>query len=124
MQLGQQIFTLLGTLLGAAVGLSAPIVSSRLAARVSNRDSQRAIADAILNLFGDGQDPAVLLRQQENPDRRKLYLLALRLQDEDARLACLQFIAQVNSEATMRGDANGAWENLVTQVAKIYTNAH
>jgi hypothetical protein len=122
--LDQQVFTLLGTLLGAFVGLSAPIVSSRLAARVSNRDSQRTIADAILNLFSDGQDPTIFLKQQENPDRRKLYLLALRLQNEKARRACLEFIAHVNSEAPKRDDTQRAWENLVTQVAEIYTSMH
>lgn len=117
----QQIFTLLGTLLGASVGLFAPLIAARLTAKASDRDSQRAIADSIMSIFDDGRSPMELLGYEESPERRKLYLLAMRLKNREARQACLKFIAQANhssedSEAGLR-----AWEQLITEVAKIYT---
>lgn len=120
----QQIFTLIGTLLGASVGLFAPLVSARLTAKASHRDSQRAIADSIMGIFDDGKSPIELLGRDENPERRKLYLLAMRLHSRKAQQACLEFIAHTSHSGVDADAALEAWEHLIVEVARIYTRDH
>lgn len=78
--MSQQIFTLAGTVIGAALGLFAPMVSSRAGRRERDRDLQRQIASDIMALFENGDSPVQILTPQESRPRRRLYILALRLE--------------------------------------------
>jgi len=120
-----QLFTLLGTVVGAAIGLFAPVITTALAHKSSKQDNQRDLADQIMNLFADGSAPASLLHEQQNSARRRLYLLAIKLNSAPARDACMRFIACAGRSDSSSPGADGlavyqAWEQMMTEVAAIY----
>lgn len=116
-----QLYTILGTLLGASIGLLAPLVSAGLASRSGSRASQKAIADEILRLFEGNRSPLEIINDSENADRRKLYLLALRLKSKDARRSCMELIAHASESSHGSDDVLRRWEALMAEVSKIYT---
>jgi hypothetical protein len=74
-----------------------------------------------MKIFEEGDSPTAVLTGRQNPSRRRLYLLALRLKSRSARDACLRFIACSNDSGTDDPDALTAWDSMMIEVAKIYT---
>ena len=116
----QAVFTLVGTVVGAGLALLAPVISSTLTTRTSQRQGQRDLAAQILALFDDGASPANLLTQERNAARRRLYLLALRLDSHTAHDACMRFIACADGSASPPSHYLDTWEEMMNAVAKIY----
>jgi hypothetical protein len=128
--LAQQLYTLLGTAVGAVIGLLAPVVTSSTSRRAREQETQREIASSIMKIFEEGDSPTSVLMGQQNPARRRLYLLALRLKSRSARDACLRFIAcsadsndpaDSNDSTVEHPDALTEWESMMGEVSKIYT---
>jgi hypothetical protein len=118
-----QILTLIGTLVGAALGLSASLLTSLTARRDNDLRLQREVAGGIMALFEDGRSPAELLRPRESPSRRKLYLLALRLENSQARNACMAFLACAGDGAKSDGELDDAWNTMMFRVGAVYRHS-
>ena len=71
-------------------------------------------------LFEDGRSPAELLRPRESPSRRKLYLLALRLEDKATRNSCMAFLACAGNGANSDSELDDAWNTMMVRVGGVY----
>lgn len=122
--MSQQIFTLIGTVVGAAVGLLAPMISSSQGRRQRDRDVQRQLADDIMTLFEAGDPLESWMTGVRSGPRRRLYLLALRLESSAARDACLRFVAQAGGEKPDAAGLLDAWDGMVNEVGAVYRRNH
>jgi hypothetical protein len=118
--LSQQIFTLAGTALGALLALVAPMTTSALGRRDKERDTQRGTAAEIMALFDDGTSPAKAFTGRESPPRRRLYLLALRLEDSGARNACMAFVAKSGESPVDEAGVLEAWDSMMDEIGSVY----
>ncbi|MEZ0112353.1 hypothetical protein ABH920_006372 [Catenulispora sp. EB89] len=116
----QQVFTLAGTTLGAVLALLAPMTTSALSRRDKDRDVQRGTAADIMALFDDGASPTAVFTGRQSPPRRRLYLLALRLQDAAAREACMRFIASAGQSPVDEDALMEAWESMMDRIGSVY----
>jgi len=115
-----QLLTLIGTLGGALLGLLAPFITSRMSRREHDLDVQRDIASEVMSLFDNGDSPAALLTPAESRPRRKLYLLGLRLDNEDARRSCMTVVAQAGQKPYNEDQLLDSWNIMMSQVSTVY----
>ncbi|MFC5926507.1 hypothetical protein, partial [Micromonospora vulcania] len=111
--------TLLGTILGAFLGLLAPIVTGGIGRRERNQTSQREIAGQILEIFESPQPLPDLLCSTDSAARRRLYLLAMRVQDIHARESALELVAVSGSDGSAER-LHDAWFNAMTHVGRVW----
>jgi hypothetical protein len=115
-----QLTAVIGTLAGAFLGIMVPFMTSRLARRQNDIDLQRGVASEIMMLFEGGESLIDALVPQESRTRRKLYLLALRLQDTAARRACMTLIAQAGQSPLHEEQLMQSWHMMMELVGSVY----
>lgn len=118
--MAQQVLTLLAGVIGAVLGLLAPVVTASLGRRTRDHDSQREIAGQILQLFDSADTLTAALTGAENLTRRKLYLLALRLQHDGTRNACLTVVAVAGQGPDAREQLEDAWYEMTNALGQVY----
>ncbi|MBM0204401.1 hypothetical protein ACIA47_19350 [Micromonospora sp. NPDC051227] len=115
----QQALTLLGTILGALLGLLAPVVTGGIGRRERDQTAQRDIARQILEIFESPQPLTDLLCSNDSAARRRLYLLAMRVQDSKARESALELVAVSGSDGSAER-LHDAWFNAMTHVGRVW----
>jgi hypothetical protein len=118
--LADQIFILLGTVIGAVLGMTVPVISSTLTRRDRNSDVQRQTALEIMALFEHGGPPEEGFASYKSATRRRLYLLALRLDDQRARNACMNFIASAGGDQPIEEEVLNSWDVMMNEVGHVY----
>jgi hypothetical protein len=115
-----EVATLMGTALGAIIGLVGPVIATAIGRKDIERATDREVAATIMDLFADGRTIGDVLSPQESTERRRLYLLALRLRNSKAREACLKLVAN-STDANKGEDAlEEAWYVMTQEVGRIY----
>lgn len=118
--MAQQIVTLLATLVGAFLGFVAPLLSGLLTRRDKNNEAQRAILAKILELFDTSDTLEELVLQPASPVRRRLYILALQLENQSARDSCMRLISIADGSPENRDEFQEAWYLMMNEVGTSY----
>ncbi|GAB3944828.1 hypothetical protein GCM10027614_35590 [Micromonospora vulcania] len=87
--------------------------------RERNQTSQREIAGQILEIFESPQPLPDLLCSTDSAARRRLYLLAMRVQDIHARESALELVAVSGSDGSAER-LHDAWFNAMTHVGRVW----
>lgn len=113
-----QFLPLVNVLVGLIAGLAAPYVGTSLEVRRAGKDRERKIAEAILALFQSPRSLTELLREDRDNCRRQLIILALKLNDDEARKACLELVRVATSGAS-DDDLFNQWTAMAQAVAEL-----
>lgn len=113
------LITLAAGATGAFIGLAAPLINAMTARLGSQRDQQRKLADEILDLFQDGQKLDTLMAGSHSSARRKLYLLGLRLTDEQARTACTDLVEAAGNPQASEDDLFPPWQKAIAELSRV-----
>ncbi len=114
------MLTLAAAVVGAVLGLLAPMTSDAVGRRSRRRQDQRDVASAIMDIFAGGGTLVDLLGGRESPPRRRLFLLALRLERLPARMACLEVIDLAGADAWDDDAVQYAWNLMMDQIGAIF----
>ena len=119
-----QVFALASTLLGALIGLAAPLVATSRGDQDKRRDRQREVAADIMALFEEVSPTFEEFTSSTSRPRMRLYLMALRLDSEAPRQACLAFVAGAGAGAGPSGTGHVGltelWDTMMVQVGSVY----
>jgi hypothetical protein len=114
------VFTLASTLLGALIGLAAPLIATSRGDQDKRRERQREVAAAIMDLFEEAGPRFEEFTSPTSRPRMKLYLMALRLDGEAPRQACLAFVAGAGRADTGHAGLTELWDTMMVQVGSVY----
>jgi hypothetical protein len=117
------LLTLAGTIAGAIIGLMAPFFSTKLATRHEFRVAQGQLASEIIDLFQDSRQLDALLTPSASETRRKLYLLAIRLSNEQARQSCMKLIAYAGDNHPDSAVLLNSWNEMITIMGSVYRSS-
>lgn len=113
------LITLAATAVGAVIGLAAPLINAMTARLGTRRQQQRELADKILDLFTEGQRLDNILGGAQSSARRQLYLLGVRLDDEDARRSCVALVKAAGQPGASEDDLFPHWQNTITEISRV-----
>lgn len=105
--------------LGLAAGLLAPLITSATGMRQRRKEEQRSLCEEILALFKDVH-VFEALTSGGGVLRRNLMLLAVRLLDEKARLACYRLVQCATDPETQPPAVLDEWALMITEVSRVY----
>ncbi|MEV6519295.1 hypothetical protein AB0M37_26315 [Micromonospora chalcea] len=120
MTVQQSLVAIGGVLAGLVVGLLVPLINSVLAGRTSRHREQHAVADQILQLWQRSESIRELLAEDRYSTRRSLLLLGSRLQDPEARKACLVLVHLTAQPAPPEAEVVDRWTDVVEIVSKVF----
>jgi hypothetical protein len=118
--LTQQLITLGAALLGALFGLFVPLVTSATTRRERDYAIQVEVASKILEIFNSGDTLTSLLRPDQSLARRNLYLLALRLKNEEIRNSCLNLVSIAGDPQRTSSELEDAWYRMTDLIGRLY----
>lgn len=110
-------------LLGLAAGLLSPFITSRASRRDRRRDEERELCGQVLSMFQD-VNALESLKDPRSTMRRRLLLLAVRVQDTKAREACMQLVEFASSTEATDGGILDRWSEMVREVARAHRDAN
>jgi hypothetical protein len=116
----QAVLAALSVLAGLLVGLGTPWLSAALSRRTGRGQEQHAVADQILVLWQRSESIRELLTDDLYGTRRNLLLLGSRLNDPEARTACLRLVHLSAQEDLSDSDVVDNWTEVVEKVSLVY----
>jgi hypothetical protein len=106
-------------IVGLTAGLLAPVITAATGTRQRRREEQRSLCEEILALFKDVH-VFEALTAGGGVLRRNLMLLAVRLLDEEARVACYKLVQCATDPECQQTAVLDKWTLMITEVSRVY----